>query len=81
MTPRLICQSCDENKHQLEKVNSELIPGYQLTICKTCKDKGYEPRYIVILAVNQFGTSNTKVRSAIKNHRYHGLDIPASDIV
>lgn len=80
MSRPFLCQSCDQQKASLQKVNSVLVKGMGLNLCKTCIDSKYEPRFLVILAVQQYGMSDV-VRKFITEQRYIGSPIAASDIV
>lgn len=80
MSREIVCQSCDQQKASLQRVKSVLIKGIELTMCKTCVDSKYEPRYIVILAIRQYGVTDI-ARKFITEERYLGELIAASDIV
>jgi superfamily II helicase len=80
MASQLLCQSCEEQKMSLQRVKSSLIKTMEITMCATCISKGYEPRYIILLAVHSLGMSDMAKRF-IKDKRYLGEVIPASDIL
>lgn len=63
----------------LRKVKSSLISGMELVMCSTCISNKYEPRYIIILAARTVGLS--EAAKFIKERRYVGKHIPASDIL
>lgn len=80
MATRLLCQSCDEQKMSLQKIKSSLIKSMQITMCATCIDKGYEPRFVILLAIHQDGLSDV-AKKFIRSRKYLGNVIPASDIL
>lgn len=80
MTDRLVCQSCSKSKAQLQRVNSKLIPGMELNMCKTCISAKFEPRYIIILAANSVGITDA-VSEYINKRRYDGEDILATELL
>lgn len=80
MSRELLCQSCGEQKLNLQRIKSSLINSMELTMCKSCIDNKYEPRYIVILAVRSVGLSEA-VNKIIKERRYVGEVIAATDIL
>lgn len=80
MTDRLICQSCDEPKQALKRVNSRIATEWSINLCHDCASNKFEPRYLLILAVRQFGM-NKVVEDYIKNHKYVGKEISAKDIL
>lgn len=63
----------------LRKIKSALIPGMELIMCSTCIMNKYEPRYIIILAARTIGIKDAA--KFIKDRRYIGKHIPASDIL
>jgi len=77
---QLLCQSCDQPKANLQRVKSSLVSGCELNMCTSCIKLKFEPRFLIILAVRQFGITD-EVAKLIKNKRYVGPDIPAADIV
>jgi ArsR family metal-binding transcriptional regulator len=80
MTDRLMCQSCNKSKAQLQRVSSKLIPGMELNMCRSCITAKYEPRYIIILASNMGGVS-ALVTEFINKKRYEGREILAIELL
>lgn len=80
MSRSFLCQSCDQQKASLQKVNSVLIKGWSINMCKTCVEAKLEPRSYVILAIRQFGVTDI-AKKFINEKRYLGEPIPASDVV
>lgn len=76
---RLTCQSCDQPKRQLTRVESKLAP-WPLNLCADCITHRYEPRWLIILAVRKYGR-NDQIDKYIRNKLYVGEDIPAVDIL
>lgn len=74
------CQSCNKPKEALHNVESKLISGMAIVMCKTCIELKYEPRAFVILSITQFGLTDVS-RRVLKEQRYYGEVIPASDII
>lgn len=73
------CSVCNEQKETLRAVNSKAAPGLRFYACKTCRDQGLEPRYLLILALrsNMPGT----VREYIKTRKYIGRPILGEELV
>lgn len=80
MTDRLVCQSCSKAKAQLQRVNSRLIPGMELNMCKSCISAKFEPRFIIILAANSGGVTDL-VADFINKKRYEGKEILAVELL
>jgi hypothetical protein len=76
---RLLCQSCNNPKRHLDRVNSR-ITGWPLNMCLDCIQKKFEPRWLIILAVRQTGRTPL-IDEYIKLHRYVGEQIPAVDVL
>lgn len=74
----LLCSSCERQKQKLYPVKSNLI-GAQLYMCQSCLDKGYEPRWAIILAAQKFGMA--QVRPYIVKRMYEGEQIHAYEII
>jgi len=73
------CSSCDEPKAQLFPRKSMLLVGTTLYLCRTCIDKKFEPRWVIILAGRRSGPDS--VRDFIVKHRYMGRKIEAEEII
>ena len=80
MSRELLCQSCGEQKMSLQRTKSSLIKEMDLTMCATCIDKKYEPRFIIILSARSYGM-NDAIKRIISDRRYVGEVIAASDIL
>jgi len=80
MSRELLCQSCGEQKMSLQRIKSSLIKDMELTMCATCIENKYEPRFIVILSVRSYGM-NDSIKKVINDRRYIGEIIAASDIL
>ena len=76
----MICQSCGQPKNDLHARPSQLIKAMTLVLCSSCIESGYEPRYMIILAIRSLGASD-KASKLISQRKYTGPDILASDIV
>ncbi len=85
MAEGLKCQACDNPKAQLERVDSRFMPGAELNLCSTCKNKKHEPRFVLVLAARAYTGKGLnlpdKLKSAIRLHLYSGVEITASDIL
>jgi uncharacterized CHY-type Zn-finger protein len=68
---RIKCHVCDMQKHELEKYKSK-VTNMEMFICKTCKQSGLEPRYMLIIGFNSGGTMREKAKKFIKNRQYLG---------
>lgn len=80
MARELLCQSCEEQKMSLQRVKSSLIKTMEITMCATCIGKGYEPRFMILLAIRSTGVSDM-AKKLIRDRKYLGEVIPASDIL
>jgi len=74
------CQSCKKPKADLIRRESVLMPGMQVNICSTCNDKGYEPRFIIILAARS-RKLDKQIRKFIAEDLYEGERILGSDLI
>lgn len=75
----MVCSSCGRQKNELHTRKSKLMKGMNLYLCNDCSGAKMEPRYIVILAGRANGAES--VSEYIKNHRYCGDPILASELV
>lgn len=73
------CASCDGQRHELKEVPSKLLPGMKFLMCNTCIANGWEPRWAVIMANQQFG--NKVVKPFIADHRYAGSKITLEEVI
>ena len=71
------CQSCKLQKARVHSVESSLIKGMVLVLCTECRNKGYEPRHIIVLAA----ASGADVRNYVKNSLYCGEPLQADEII
>lgn len=71
------CQSCKLQKARVHSVESNLIKGLTLVLCTECRNKGYEPRHVIILAA----ASGGDVRNHVKNSLYIGDPLQANEII
>lgn len=74
----LLCSCCEKQKDKLYPTKSSLL-GITLYMCQACKDNGYEPRWVIILAAREFGIK--PVRKYIVNNLYEGDKIHASEVI
>lgn len=80
MARELLCQSCEEQKLTLQRIKSSLIKTMEITMCATCIGEGYEPRFMILLAIRSSGISDM-AKKFIRDRKYLGDIIPASDIL
>jgi len=80
MAEGFVCQVCNNSKANLERITSRFVPGWEINICSTCKNKKYEPRFLLVLAARS-GPMSDKLKSAIKSNLYCGESITADDIL
>ena len=73
------CQSCNEQRNKLHKVESRLINNMELYLCTDCKRKKYEPRWVVVLAGRSFGAE--VVEEVVAKRRYLGDEIALRELV
>lgn len=74
------CQSCSKPKETLHNVESSLIKGVKLIMCKTCIDGKFEPRAFVIISIDQYGVTK-EAKKIIMERRYYGDTIEATDVI
>jgi hypothetical protein len=74
-----VCSSCKRQKYEVHGYDSVLVPGMKLLMCKTCMNKGFEPRHLIILAARSGGLKAAS--PYIVNNRYIGDKILAQDIL
>jgi hypothetical protein len=71
------CQSCNLQKARVHSVDSVLIPGMKLVLCTECRNKGLEPRHVVILA----SASGRDVKNFVVNKLYYGEPLQANEVI
>lgn len=74
MSEHLTCQVCSEPKASLERVKSRIVTDWELNLCQSCKVRKYEPRFLLILAINQFGRTDI-IDDYVKKRLYVGDEI------
>lgn len=72
------CASCKKLRNTIKARKSELV-DIDLFLCDECANKGFEPRYLVVIAGRSKGFE--VVKDYIVNHRYNGPDILAAEII
>ncbi len=75
----MLCYSCGKPKNELVPKKSKLLGGINLLLCNKCLENKYEPRWIIILAGRKYGPEF--VKEYIKNTRYVGKEISASELI
>jgi hypothetical protein len=75
----MLCYSCGKQKSEVTLKKSSLLSGVNLMMCNTCIEMKFEPRWVIILAGRQQGT--TYVRDYIIKRRYIGQDILGSELI
>ena len=75
---KILCYSCNKNKHKLNAKKSSLLP-INLLMCETCINAKLEPRWVIILAGRSSGADH--VRDFVLKKRYLGQEISASEIL
>lgn len=73
------CTSCGKQRFELKEVSSKLLPGMKFLMCNDCIAKGWEPRWAIVMAGQQYGTKS--VRQHVVNHKYHGEKITLEEVV
>ncbi len=73
------CASCGKQRFELAQVSSRLLPGMKFLMCNNCQDQGFEPRWAVVMAGQQFGSD--VVKQHVLNHRYIGDKITLEEVV
>lgn len=76
---RLICQSCSQQKHNLNIRASKLLANVKIIICSTCEEKNFEPRYLVTIALHQLGING--VKEYIEKKLYYGDEITLAESI
>jgi len=75
---KILCYSCNKNKHKLNAKKSSLLP-INLLMCETCINEKLEPRWVIILAGRSSGADH--VREFVLKKRYLGEEISASELL
>jgi hypothetical protein len=75
---KILCYSCNKNKHKLNAKKSSLLP-INLLMCETCINAKLEPRWVIILAGRSSGADH--VRDFVLKKRYLGNEISASELL
>jgi hypothetical protein len=80
MSDRFICNSCSQPKHSLESRKSK-VTGMEIFICRTCIDKGFEPRQLLIIAYHSGEQMRKKATKYIKGRLYIGETIALTEVL
>lgn len=75
----VVCSSCDQPKAQLHAQKSKLVTNATIYMCQTCLEKGFEPRWAIILAGRTLGIKI--IRPYIVNNLYIGDQIRAKEVI
>ena len=75
----ITCASCNRQRNSLTDTPSGLLPGMRFLLCTDCITKGYEPRWAVIMAGQQFG--NDHVRKHVSKKLYVGESIALEEVI
>lgn len=75
----MICSSCGKQRNELSARKSKLMANVPLFLCAECAKRKMEPRYLIILVGRAKGPE--AVAEYIRNRRYHGNDILASELI
>ena len=72
------CSSCGKTE-ELHPRRSRLLSQMTLYLCNVCMESNYEPRYLIVIhgRAGGFGA----IAEYIRNHRYVGAEIKASELV
>jgi hypothetical protein len=73
----MVCQSCKIQKSRLHSVESALIKGMSLVLCTECRNRGFEPRHVIIIA----SASGRDVKKYIIDRLYFGEDLTAQEVI
>lgn len=73
----MICQCCKAQKARLQRVPSKLVKGMDSMLCSECRNKGMEPRHVVVLAA----ASGIDVREFVVKRLYCGAELSARDVM
>lgn len=76
---RVVCSVCSGHREQLHPKKSKLLKSVTLFLCNDCLKNNREPRYLIILVGRTKGP--LAVLDYVKNHRYHGTEITAKEIL
>ncbi len=77
---RFVCHSCDQPKFSLEPRKSK-VTGMDILICKTCIEKGFEPRHLLIIAYGGSDLMRKKATKFIKDNLYVGDKIALTEVL
>ncbi len=75
----ITCTVCGSQRANLNVRKSKLLPSMKLYLCSECEEAQKEPRFIIILVGRSRGPES--VAKYIKNRRYEGKEILASELV
>ena len=73
------CMSCGKQKHEVHAKKSDIIKGVTVIMCQSCIEKGYEPRWTIVLGGRQNGFES--VSTYIVKRKYLGTEITANELL
>ncbi len=80
MTNSFICDGCEKPKHNVMPRKSAILAGTQLLLCMSCINAKIEPKWCIVIAAQTNGLTPI-ILDYIRNHRYIGQDIKASEVI
>ena len=72
----LVCDSCGRQRFNLTSAQSRLLTSMTFNLCNDCKDRGKEPRWLVVLAAR----NGQDVNHWLANQLYEGAVILQEDL-
>jgi hypothetical protein len=76
----LSCTVCRKHKQNLRPRKSKLL-DMAMFLCNDCFDKKLEPRFAVVIVARDPLQGLPVVADHLRNHRYHGDEITADELV
>lgn len=64
----VVCACCGKQRNELRVQKSKLLEGAKFAVCSTCKARGFEPRYLIVLVARSEGID--AVADYIRNGKY-----------
>lgn len=78
MTERTVCFSCSQQRKELKIRQSTIMDNISLIMCNICFAEGYEPRWVVMIALGQLGPTEP-IKKIVHERKYHGEEITLSE--
>jgi len=77
---KIVCDCCKMSAFSLSVAESKVMPDVRLIMCVNCIEKGFEPRWSIVMASAAHGLTDC-IKELINNKLYIGPPINAIEVL